>query len=73
MQSYAVLNLCRILHTIKTGRIGSKQQASSWVTSRHPDWKDLIEEAENWRYGKEMDRACEAQRFVAFVLDEVNH
>lgn len=71
VQSYVVLNLCRILYTIQMGQVGSKQEASSWVSNRHPAWKDLIEEAGNWRYGIKIDRAHEVQRFVVFVLGEV--
>jgi hypothetical protein len=71
-QSYLVLNLCRILHTVIHGQPGSKKIASQWAKSMYPQWKNLIEEAERWAYGAEMNRQADAVVFLRFVVDRVN-
>ncbi|HRD70447.1 MAG TPA: DUF4111 domain-containing protein, partial [Legionella sp.] len=53
-QSYLILNLCRILYTVSCSRTGSKIVSAAWVKEKHPQWEDLIEEAEQWEYGREM-------------------
>jgi len=71
-QSYLVLNLCRILHTVIHGEPGTKRVAGQWARSRYPQWKSLIEEAERWTYGTEMKRQADAVLFLRFVVDRVN-
>jgi Domain of unknown function (DUF4111) len=71
-QSYLVLNLCRILHTVIGGQPGSKKVAAHWVKATYPQWKDLIEEAERWTYGQEMKRQLDTVSFVRFAVDRVN-
>jgi len=71
-QSYLVLNLCRILHTVIHGQPGSKKIAGQWVKARYPQWKDLIEEAEKWAYGDEMRRLADTVAFLRFAVDRVN-
>ncbi len=62
-QSYLVLNLCRILHTVIRGEPGSKKVAGQWAKAAYPQWQDLIEEAERWGYGDEMKRQADAVAF----------
>lgn len=71
-QSYLVLNLCRILHTVIHGEPGSKKVAGQWVKATYPEWKNLIEEAERWAYGDEMRRQADAMAFLRFAVDKVN-
>ena len=71
-QSYLVLNLCRILHTVIYGQPGSKKVADQWVKAKYPQWKDLIEEAERWAYGDEMRRQADTVAFLRFAVDRVN-
>ena len=72
-QAYFVLNLCRILHTAICGSVGSKQAAASWAKSNHgPEWKDLIEIAQHWEYGIELDLRPQALSFLDFVISEVS-
>jgi len=71
-QSYLVLNLCRILHTVIYGEPGSKKIAGQWVKATYPQWKDLIEEAERWAYGDEMKRQADTVAFLRFAVDRVN-
>jgi len=70
-QSYLVLNLCRILHTVIYGRLGSKTAASQWAKASYPQWENLIEEAQKWTYGDEMKRKAEAAAFLQFTADRV--
>jgi hypothetical protein len=71
-QSYLVLNLCRILHTVIHGVPGSKKVAGDWAKATYPRWKNLIEEAERWTYGDEMRRQADAIAFLRFAVDRVN-
>jgi hypothetical protein len=70
-QSYLVLNLCRILHTVIRSELGSKKVAGEWVKEAYPQWQDLIEEAERWVYGDEMNRQVDAVAFLRFAVDRM--
>ena len=71
-QSYLVLNLCRILHTVIRGEPSSKKVAGNWAKATYPQWKSLIEEAEKWAYGDEMKRQADAVAFLRFAVERVN-
>ena len=72
-QSYFVLNLCRILHTVICSTAGSKQMAASWVMETYGQrWRNLIKNAQDWEYGVEMDLREEAMDFLDFVISEVS-
>lgn len=71
-QSYLVLNLCRILHTVIHGEPGSKKVAGEWAKATYPEWKDLIEKAEHWKYGEKMRQQADAVAFLRFAVDRVN-
>jgi len=71
-QSYLVLNLCRILHTVTQGEPGSKKVAGEWAKATYPQWKSLIEEAERWAYGEKMNRKADVAAFLRFAVDRVN-
>ena len=71
-QSYLVLNLCRILHTVIHDEPGSKKVAGQWAMAAYPQWQNLIEEAERWAYGNEMKRQADAVAFLQFAVDRVN-
>jgi hypothetical protein len=71
-QSYLVLNLCRILHTVIGNGPASKKVAAEWTKASYPQWENLIEEAEQWEYGKEMKRHDEVVAFIRFAIEKVN-
>jgi Aminoglycoside adenylyltransferase, C-terminal domain len=71
-QSYLVLNLCRILHTVIEGEPRSKIVSGRWVKQKYPQWTTLVKEAEEWAYGEEMKKQEEAIMFIRFVVDRVN-
>ncbi|MBI3443328.1 DUF4111 domain-containing protein [Candidatus Woesebacteria bacterium] len=71
-QSYVILNLCRILYTMKCNDAASKSVSASWVKKEYGSrWKRLIEKAENWKYGTEMNSLDETKEFIKFVISEV--
>ena len=72
-QSYLILNLSRILYTVVTGKLGSKKVSCEWVKNQYPQWKDLIETAENWHYGIEMHKQKQTIGLIKFTIQEVNN
>src|SRR5262249_1600091 len=72
-QSYIVLNLCRILYTVIVGSTASKKVSARWVRSEYTEWNDLIQTAENWGYGVEMNRRAEAMAFIRFVIGKIKN
>ncbi len=71
-QSYIVLNLCRILYTVICHSTASKKACAAWVKSEFgPDWDNLIQTAENWHYGIEMNLQKETIEFIKFVVNQV--
>ena len=47
-QAYIILNICRIIYTIKNNKIGNKLESAKWVKEKYIKWNSLIEEAEKW-------------------------
>ncbi len=55
-QSFCVLSLCRMLYTLRTGRILSKPRAAQWAMQNlDPRWKPLIERAIIGRQNSDLD------------------
>ena len=72
-QSYLILNLCRILYTVLHKATGSKKTSAEWVKRElDPQWRGLIESAERWQYGKEMDENDKTIGFIRFAIKEVS-
>jgi hypothetical protein len=72
-QSYLVLNLCRILHTVVVGDAVSKTFSALWVQRKFPEWSGLVQTAMDWEYGKKMNRKELAIEFLRFVIKNVNN
>lgn len=71
-QAYFVMNLCRILYTVMCGATGSKKISAEWVKNKFGlPWKNLIETAESWKYGKKMSSRNESIDFIKFVIDNI--
>ena len=68
-QSYLVLNLCRILHAVIKADPRSKKVSSKWVKDTYPQWTQLIQTAEEWHYGIEMNMQFDSLDFLKFVND----
>lgn len=71
-QSYLVLNLCRILYTVICGSTASKKTSAEWVKKNmSPEWINLIEAAEKWKYGDEINLQNETVSFIRFTVDKI--
>jgi hypothetical protein len=72
LQAYATLTLCRILHRAHNDGVASKRVASAWVRERYgAPWRSLVERAEGWTHGDDMDRNAEVRAFISFVARDV--
>lgn len=72
LQAYAILTMCRILYTAKNENFVSKKIASVWVKKMYgKSWNDLIEKAEAWKHGKELNAQKETLAFIKFTIDKV--
>jgi hypothetical protein len=70
-QSYLVLNICRIVHTVIGEGPSSKKVAAQWVRSYYPQWSTLVDEATRWVYGMPMNHQDEVVRFVRWAIEIV--
>lgn len=71
-QSYIVLNLCRILYTVMCHATATKKVSASWVKCEFaPEWRSLVQTAEDWHYGKEMNSKEQTIEFIQFVVSKV--
>ncbi len=68
-QSYVVLNICRILYTVKAGTAGLKTESAGWVSQTFPQWTELVNDALNWKYDESMDRVEETKRLIGFAAE----
>ncbi len=76
--AYAVLTMCRALHTCGTGNQVSKSAAARWAQAALPEWAPVIERALEWRrdsprHAEPVDDAGfqTASDFIDFVIDRV--
>lgn len=72
-QAYVVLNLCRILYTVLKDKAASKKTSATWAKHQFPEWKQLIELAESWQYGKVMNQRQKTIDFINFVISQISH
>lgn len=69
-QAYAILTMCRALYTLEFGTIATKPQAARWVQERLGGcWVSLIERAQSWHHGVELDCLDAALDFIRYTLD----
>jgi hypothetical protein len=60
------------MSTVLQGDAGSKKAAGAWVKAAYPQWKGLIEEADGWGHGAEMNRVEDVIAFIKFAVEKVN-
>ena len=72
-QSYPVLNLCRILHTVICSNVASKTISAKWVQTEYPGWAALVTIAMNWKYEVKMNEKEKAVEFLRFTIDEIKN
>jgi predicted nucleotidyltransferase len=71
-RAYAVLTMCRALHTLEHGTVVPKREAARWASDALPDrWSPLIDRAAAWAPGARLDGVDETLPFIAFVIAEV--
>ncbi len=74
-QAYAVLTLCRALHSVETGGQVSKRAAASWAADALPARADLVDWAARWWYeagpDSAPDRAAQVTDFVTEVAARI--
>lgn len=72
-QPYLVINLCRMLHTLETGELGSKRAGGEWALGAlDPEWRDLIQtalddRADPWGRVYQPAEPQDIERTLAFV------
>lgn len=70
-QAYIVLNICRIIYTIKNNKIGNKKESAKWIKEKYGQWKDLIEEAEKWEHNKIINKQNEIKEYIKYMDKEI--
>lgn len=71
LQAYAILTMCRILYVSKNKKFSTKKEASLWAKNIYNNlWSVLIDKAEKWKHGDEMNAEQETLSFIKFTIDE---
>jgi hypothetical protein len=69
-QAFAVLTMCRALHTLQTGVIASKPVAARWAQAALGEpWAALIEHALVWQPDSPWNDLDQTLAFIRFTLD----
>ena len=71
-ESYFILNLCRILYTVICKSASTKDAATAWAKNKYGVWADLINSADQWHDGIELDIREKTIEFIGFVIDQVS-
>lgn len=72
IQSYTVLNICRILYTVFNAKVGSKVVSAKWVKEVFaPEWSSLIIKSEKWKYGEDLNSIEEVVEFIKFSISKI--
>jgi hypothetical protein len=72
-QTLLVLSLCRVLHTVESGRVTSKPEAGRWALGAlPPEWTSLIQRAlgerrDQWGQVHQQADAAAVERTLAFA------
>ncbi|MEN8171523.1 MAG: aminoglycoside adenylyltransferase domain-containing protein [Chloroflexota bacterium] len=70
-QAYAILFMCRTLHTLETGVLGSKPEAAHWaLDTLDPCWQESIEDALCWQEGSVMNKFDESLEFIRYTVEQ---
>jgi hypothetical protein len=68
-RAYAVLTMCRALHTLESGEIASKRESARWaMDALDATWRPLIEQAVTWLPGAPMAGMEVALDFIRYAL-----
>lgn len=71
-QAFAVLTMCRALHTLHSGAIASKPESARWAQEMLGErWPGLIQQSLFWPDGPQPERVAETLDLIRFTLDHV--
>ena len=69
-QAFAILTICRALHTLATGTVVSKPAAAAWATAQlDPRWSPTIARALVWRHDARPDDMAAMLSFVRWAVE----
>jgi predicted nucleotidyltransferase len=77
-QVYAVLTMCRMLHTFQFGEVVSKPVAAKWAmdkvngpfdSAQYKRFSSLITQANAWQNGLPFDKLAETVDFIRYVIN----
>jgi hypothetical protein len=69
-QAFAILTMCRALHTLHSGEIVSKPVAARWAQQAlGPRWQALIQRALDWQPGQELNSLEETVAYIHYTLE----
>lgn len=72
-QAFAILTMCRALHTLATGTVVSKPAAAAWATAQLDSrWSPLIARALAWRHDTRPDGMGEMLAFVRWTVAQAS-
>lgn len=72
--AFAVISLCRALHTLRHGTIVSKPVAAKWAQAKFEEWSALIEKALAAQAGSQPGFLVETLSFLRFTKAQIgNH
>jgi hypothetical protein len=72
-QVFAVLSMCRALHTLECGGMLSKTAAARWAAGRLGDpWRATVERALAWPRGDQAGGLEETRALIRHVLEQAN-
>jgi hypothetical protein len=70
---YTVLSMCRALHTLDSGVLGSKRVSAEWSMERLGEpWRALITQALAWREGIPFEHRNEIEELMRVVMRIAN-
>ncbi|MGH7025528.1 MAG: aminoglycoside adenylyltransferase domain-containing protein [Caulobacteraceae bacterium] len=81
-QSFWVGLYCRMLHTLSTGRVGSKKAGTAWALAHlDSEWRPLIARAQSIKEGSReqamepaaADAIAATRAFVAYAIERADH
>jgi hypothetical protein len=69
-QAFAVLTMCRALHTLQSGAVAPKPESASWAQAEFGErWSGLIQQALDWPDGHQPEQVAETLDLIRFTLD----
>ena len=70
-QAYAVLTMCRALHTMEYGVIASKPVAAHWTQAKFGEpWATVIGDALAWRKGEPFDHFVDTLALIRYTVEQ---